>query len=71
MQTDNIGLLVLRAKTARTGEAKKYDILRAVETNDADHALDGLPEGDYVIVDPGKLASYHVGYITLQQNVRV
>lgn len=72
MQTNDVsGLLVLRAKQARTGETKKFDILRAVETNDIDHALADLPDGDYVVVDPGSLATYRVGYVTLQKNERV
>lgn len=72
MGTDEVGgVFVLREKTDRQGTTKRFDIVRVEDGHDPNKILEGLPEGQYKVVDTAQLSTYEVEYVTIQQNVKV
>lgn len=57
-------MLVLKARTARSGEVKAFDVVRAEEGVHA-AVLGGLPEGDYKVMDGTSVEDVAVSYRTV------
>lgn len=56
--------LVLREKTNRKGETKRFDVVRAHD--DTAQALDSINEGSYKVLEGSTIKSVNVSYRVVQ-----
>lgn len=62
--------LVLREKKDRSGATTRFDVVRA-ESGSPDQVLDGIPEGEYRVLEGDKVDTYNVSYRVVQDLVKV